>query len=98
MDKSLNRVIFDLGARLGSLEGYLYGEEPVEKKYLAGWLKNIDNQFSGLPPETQREVAGDCGEVLNKVLALLRKAFGDGDADTVKCKDMAAKLKLGGKQ
>lgn len=92
MEKSLNQVIFDLGARLGSLEGYLYGEERVEKKYLAGWLQNIDNQFSGLPLETQREMAGDYGEVLKKVLALLQKTFGDGDADTVKCKDMTAKL------
>jgi len=95
MDKSLNRVIFDLGARLGSLEGYLYGEEGVEKKYLAGWLQNIDNEFSELPVETQREIAGDYEEVIKKVVALLQKAYGDGDADTIRGKELAARLKGG---
>ena len=33
MEKSVHRILFDLGARLGSLEGYLHGEEKVEKKY-----------------------------------------------------------------
>lgn len=92
MEKSLNRVIFDLGARLGSLEGYLYGEERVEKKYLAGWLQNIDKEFSGLPVETRSEIAGDYEEVIRKVVALLQKTFGDGDAETIRCKDMAARL------
>ena len=95
MEKTLNRVIFDLGARLGSLEGYLYAEDQVEKKYLAGWLQNIDREFSDLPVETQREIAGDYEEVLKKVVALLQKTFGDDDADTVKCKAMAAKVKGG---
>ncbi len=97
MEKSLNQVIFDLGARLGSLEGYLYGEERVEKKYLAGWLQNIDNQFSGLPVENQSEIAKNYGEVIGKVAALLKKAFGDEDPDAIRCKDMAAKL-VGGNQ
>ena len=92
MEKSLNQGIFDLGARLGSLEGYLYGEERVEKKYLAGWLQNIDNQFSALPIETRSEIAKDYAEVIGKVAALLQKTFGGEDPDAIKCKDMAAKL------
>ncbi len=91
----MNQVIFNLGARLGSLEGYLYGEERVEKKYLAGWLQNIDKEFSRLPVETRSEIAGDYEEVIRKVVALLQKTFGDGDADTIRCQDMAAMLKGG---
>ncbi len=91
----MNRVIFDLGARLGSLEGYLYGEERVEKKYLAGWLQNIDKEFSGLPVETRSEIAGDYEEVIRKVVELINNTYGDGDDDTIRCKDMAARLKGG---
>ena len=43
--KSLNQLIFDLGSRLGSLEGYLYSEEKVEKNYLPEWLNNINREF-----------------------------------------------------
>ncbi len=95
MEKSLNRVIFDLGARMGSLEGYLHGEGQVEKKYLSGWLQNIDKEFSGLPVETRSEIAEDYEEIIRKVVALLQKTFGDGDAETIRCKDMAARLKGG---
>jgi hypothetical protein len=31
---SANRLLFDLASRLGSLEGYLYAEEKVDKSYL----------------------------------------------------------------
>jgi hypothetical protein len=29
-----NRLLFDFAARLGSLEGYLYAEEKIDKSYL----------------------------------------------------------------
>ena len=48
-----NRTLFDLGARLGSLEGYLYAEEKVEKKYLPNWMENIAREFGGLPAEVR---------------------------------------------
>ena len=31
---SPNRLLFDFGSRLGSLEGYLYAEDKVDKSYL----------------------------------------------------------------
>ncbi|NIO09423.1 MAG: hypothetical protein GTO40_16025 [Deltaproteobacteria bacterium] len=92
MEKSLNRILFDLGARLGSLEGYLYAEKQVEKKYLTGWLQNIDNQFTELPRETQDELRSDFVEVLKKVAALLERSFGAVDPDTVKCKAIVSRL------
>jgi len=88
----VSRIVFELGARLGSLEGYLYGEEKVEKKYLAGWLQNIDHEFWGLHVETRREISGDYAEIIKKVEALFQRNYGDKDADTLRVKDMAARL------
>jgi hypothetical protein len=36
-----NVLLFDLGARLGSLEGYLYAGDRVDIKYLPNWLVNV---------------------------------------------------------
>lgn len=93
MAKSVHRVLFDLGARLGSLEGYLHSEEKVEKKYLAGWLQNIDRQFKGLPADVGTEVAGDYAVILDKLAALLRKLYGEQDVDALQIRAMAASLK-----
>ena len=48
---SANRLLFDLASRLGSLEGYLYAEEKVDKSYLPNWIDNIDHEFEGLSPK-----------------------------------------------
>jgi hypothetical protein len=97
MDKqdsmSLNQLLFDLGSRLGSLEGYLYSEERVEKKYLPGWLQNIDRQFTSLPSDVRNEITKDYWELLKKVQALLHRLYGDEDADTLKVKGMINGLK-----
>lgn len=99
MDKldsmSLNRLLFDLGSRLGSLEGYLYSEEGVEKGYLPGWLQNIDREFRTLPAEVKKEIARDYLELLRKVDALLRRAYGDEDADTLQVEGMISGPKRG---
>lgn len=97
MDKweamSNNRQIFDLGSRLGSLEGYLYSEEKVDKSYLKNWLQNIDREFNQLPQGLKQEIEGDYLEILRKVEALLKRLYGDRDADTVKVTGMIVTLK-----
>ena len=93
MEKSVHRILFDLGARLGSLEGYLHGEEKVEKKYLAGWLQNIDRQFKSLPADVGTEVADDYAVILDKLSALLQKLYGEQDVDTLQIRAIAASLK-----
>lgn len=97
MDKweamSNNRQIFDLGSRLGSLEGYLYSEEKVDKSYLKNWLQNIDREFNQLPPGLKEEIEVDYLEILRKVEALLKRLYGDRDADTVQVTGMIATLK-----
>jgi len=90
--KSLNQLIFDLGSRLGSLEGYLYSEEKVEKNYLPEWLNNINREFDSLPAEARIDIARDYLEVLKKVQALLHKLYGAEDDNSVRVKRMVARL------
>jgi len=80
---SMNRSLFDLGARLGSLEGYLYAEEKVEKSYLPGWIENIVGEFGSLPAEVRSEIAKDYREVWRKVEALVVRIYGERDATTL---------------
>ena len=97
MDKweamSINRRLFDLGSRLGSLEGYLYSEEKVDKSYLKNWLRNIENEFSQLPAGLKQEIEGDYAEILRKVEALLKRLYGDKDADALQVTGMIVTLK-----
>ncbi|MGH7771603.1 MAG: hypothetical protein ACREQA_05145 [Candidatus Binatia bacterium] len=99
MDKqdsmSLSRLLFDLGSRLGSLEGYLYSEERVEEKYLHGWLQNIDREFRSLPSDERNEIATDYLELLKKVQALLRRLYGEENGNTLQVKEMMVDLKGG---
>jgi hypothetical protein len=90
---SVNRTLFDLGARLGSLEGYLYAEEKVEKKYLQGWIENIVREFEDLPAETTVEIAKDYREVWRKVKALLERLYGHRDENVLRVKAIVDGLK-----
>ena len=88
---SVNRALFGLGARLGSLEGYLYAEEKVEKKYLPNWIENIAREFGSLPAEVRREIAKDYMEVWRNVEALLVRIYGDSDPTTLQVKGILKK-------
>jgi hypothetical protein len=81
---SANRLLFDLASRLGSLEGYLYAEEKVDKSYLPNWIDNIDHEFKNLSAEVRNEIRPDYLALLTKVRDLLHKAYGDQDANTAK--------------
>ena len=85
-----HRLLFDLASRLGSLEGYLYAEEKVDKKYLPNWLSNIAVAYGCLAPEVRREIHGEYLALLHKVHNLLRDAYGSEDPNTVKISAMIA--------
>ena len=87
---SINHRLFDLGSRLGSLEGYLYSEEKVDKSYLKNWLQNVDREFNRLPPGLKQEIETDYLEISRKVEALLKRLYGDKDADTLQVARMMA--------
>lgn len=88
-----NRLLFDLASRLGSLEGYLYSENKVEKSYLSGWLRNIEQEFGCLAAGVRNEIQGDYLELLRKVHALLRRLYGEQDEHTAKVAGMISSLK-----
>ena len=80
-----NRLLFDFAARLGSLEGYLYAEEKIDKSYLHSWIDNIDPEFKSLSAEVRSEIQSDYLALLKKVRDLLHKAYGgDQDPNTAK--------------
>jgi len=89
---SANRLLFDLASRLGSLEGYLYAEEKVDKNYLPNWIENIDREFKILSAEVRNEIQSDYVTLLKKVRDLLHKVYGDQDANTLKVAAMLASI------
>jgi hypothetical protein len=96
MDKfqslSANRLLFDVAARLGSLEGYLYAEDIVDKSYLPNWLRNIEREFNGLTTEVRNEIQADYLALLAKVHALLQRLYGEHDPNTAKVTEMISAL------
>jgi hypothetical protein len=89
---SANSSLFDLASRLGSLEGYLYCAEKVDKKYLPNWLQNIDRKFLSLSPEIRDDIQQQYVELLQKVHALLGRLYGDGDENTLRIAAMISNL------
>jgi hypothetical protein len=87
---SPQRLLFDLGARLGSLEGYLYAGDKVDKSYLPNWLVNVAAAYGCLAPEVRREIHGEYMALLHKVHNLLRDAYGSEDPNTIKISAMVA--------
>jgi hypothetical protein len=87
---SPHRLLFDLASRLGSLEGYLYAEEKVDKNYLPNWLNNIESAHACLSREVQKEIQSEYLALLHKTHNLLRAAYGREDPNTVKITAMIA--------
>jgi len=81
---SANQLLFDLAARMGSLEGYLYAEDKVEPKYLPNWLEHIDQEFNLLGLAVKNELRPDYLALLQKIHELLHKLYGCQDLNTMK--------------
>lgn len=96
MDKfqslSANPLLFDLASRLGSLEGYLYAGENVDKSYLPNWLQNIEREFDCLSTEVQNEIKAGYLELMTKVHALLHRLYGEQDPNTIQVARMIRAL------
>ncbi len=84
------RLLFDLASRLGSLEGYLYAGEKVDKEYLPNWLTNIESAHACLSYEIRKQIHSDYLALLHKVHNLLRDAYGQQDLNVVKIAAMIA--------
>ncbi len=92
---SANRLLFDLAARMGALEGYLYAEEKVDPKYLPNWLEHIDEEFKLLAVAVSDELQPDFLVLLRKIQDLLQKAYGSDDPNTMKVAAMIARAMQG---
>jgi hypothetical protein len=90
---SANRLLFDLAARMGSLEGYLYAEEKVDPQYFPNWLQHIDDEFKLLAAAVGNEVRPDYLTLLRKIHDLLQKAYGSQDPNTTKVAGMISQAK-----
>lgn len=82
MSPSDAKTVFDLGARVGSLEGYLYVGKDIEANYLPGWLENIDKEYRALPAEVRKACVEGFYEVTRKVAAYLQRLYGEEDENT----------------
>jgi len=92
MSSSDVKNAFDLGARVGSLEGYLYVGKDVEANYLPGWLDNIEKGYDGLPPDVRKACTESVYEVMRKVAAYLQRLYGEQDENTRKAKAIVARV------
>jgi hypothetical protein len=85
-------LLFDLASRLGSLEGYLYAEENIDKSYLPNWLLNIEREFNCLSTVVKAEIQADYLELVRKIHALLQRLYGEQDPDTAQVGGMIGAL------
>ena len=92
MDMSFYQSVFDLGARLGSLEGYLYVGKDIEEKYLRGWLDNIERGFADLPVDLRDKIVSSYVEVLRKIDSYLERLYGKTSPNVLKVKSLVAQL------
>jgi len=47
--------VYDLAAKAGALEGYVYPKEKVDLNYLPQWVDHLVNQYQRLPAEVREE-------------------------------------------
>jgi hypothetical protein len=76
---SVSKALFDLGARVGSLEGYVYEGKTVAVHYLPGWVRNIEKEFLDLPSEAKSEILSGYREILSKIDTSLRALLPEDD-------------------
>lgn len=86
------KSVFDFGARVGSLEGYLYVGKDIEAEYLPGWLDNIEKEYDGLAPDVREACTASVFEVMRKVAAYLQRLYGEQDENTRRAKAIVTRL------
>lgn len=84
------RDVFDLAAKVGCLEGYLYEQPEEAPRYLPNWLGNIQRMYSSLPSQARSEFQERYLEVLGKAAEHLEKLVGPEDSNFLQIKQMLA--------
>ncbi len=64
--------VYDLAAKAGALEGYVYPKEKVDLNYLPKWVDHLVNQYQRLPSEVRAEfqvlLNGTIGRAIQSLL------------------------------
>ncbi len=59
-------ALFRFAAKVGALEGYLYGRRQVEPLY--SWVGNIESMYHNLPDTLKKEINPELVRVLTRLL------------------------------
>lgn len=86
----IHKEVFELAAKLGSLEGYLYERPDAAPSYLPNWLGNIQRMYVSLPQGARADFQEQYGEVLGKVAEHLEKLAGPEDSNLLQVRRMLA--------
>ncbi|MDP2727647.1 MAG: hypothetical protein Q8P59_08895 [Dehalococcoidia bacterium] len=89
----IHRDVFELAAKLGCLEGYLYERPDAAPRYFPNWLGNIERMYGALPQEARADFHAKYHEVLTKVTEHLEKLSGPEDSNYLWAKRILAEAK-----
>lgn len=87
------REVFDLAAKVGSLEGYLYLFPEDAPRYFPNWLANIQRMHSGLPKEVRDDCRASFLETFGTAVEHMEKLPNAGDENLRLAKQILAEAK-----
>lgn len=65
--------VFELAAKLGSLEGYVWERPDASPRYFTNWFGNIETMYGALPQDVKTDFRPKYREVLASVVKHLEK-------------------------
>lgn len=86
----IHKEVFDLAAKMGALEGWLYERPDASSRYFPAWLDNIERMHAALPREAQTDFQVHYRELLSKISEHMEKTFGAEAEHTQRVKRMLA--------
>lgn len=86
------KKIFQLAAKVGCLEGYMYKRNNVEPQYLPNWVGNIERMYGELPAEAKQAFKEDYLTVMKNILEHMEQVPGKEDKNTLKVKGMIEQI------
>jgi hypothetical protein len=69
--------VYDVAAKAGALEGYVYPKEKVDLNYLPRWVDHLVNQYHHLPSEVREEFQGLFNGTIGRAIQSLLPCLGE---------------------
>jgi hypothetical protein len=82
------KKIFDLAAKVGCLEGYLYPKDRVDTSYLPNWVDNINNMFIKLSENDKKTFKEEYERILKNIFSYCKEILAEDDPIVIKLKNM----------